>query len=85
MGKSAPPEVLRQLTTLILASEADVSAINTVRAFHFGENYILEVHVVLPADMPLREAHDIGQRLQVRYRAPVRAFAVTILMIYRCN
>jgi len=65
IGKAAPPEVHRQLTTLILASNADVSAINTVRAFHAGENYTLEVHVVLPPDMPLKEAHDIGQNLQV--------------------
>mmetsp|Transcript_2481 Transcript_2481/g.5161 ORF Transcript_2481/g.5161 Transcript_2481/m.5161 type:complete len:406 (+) Transcript_2481:88-1305(+) len=69
IGKAAPPEVHRQLTTLILASNADVSAINTVRAFHAGENYTLEVHVVLPPDMPLKEAHDIGQNLQIQLEA----------------
>jgi len=36
-----------------------------VRAYTFGPRMFAEVDVVLPADMPLREAHDIGESLQV--------------------
>jgi divalent metal cation (Fe/Co/Zn/Cd) transporter len=30
------------------------------RAFTLGTTYIAEVDIVLPEDMPLKEAHDIG-------------------------
>ena len=32
----------------------------TCRAFTLGTTYIAEVDIVLPEDMPLKEAHDIG-------------------------
>jgi hypothetical protein len=40
-----------------------------VRAYTFGPRMFAEVDVVLPADMPLREAHDIGESLQVSVRS----------------
>ena len=30
-----------------------------------GEQFLVEVDIVLPADLPLVEAHDIGESLQV--------------------
>lgn len=38
--------------------------VDTVRAFHFGVNFLVEVDIVLPEDMTLKEAHDIGEPLQ---------------------
>ena len=38
--------------------------IDTIRAYTFGNYFIAEVDVVLPPDMPLKEAHDIGESLQ---------------------
>ena len=38
--------------------------VDTVRAHHFGSMYLVEVHLVLPEDMLLREAHDIGDQLE---------------------
>jgi len=35
-----------------------------VRAYTFGPNFFVEVDVVLPEEMPLRQAHDIGESLQ---------------------
>ena len=40
--------------------------IDTVRAFHFGNNFLVEMDIVLPEDMSLRVAHDIGESLQQR-------------------
>ncbi len=54
-------------------SVRQIIAVDTVRAYHFGVNYLVEVDIVLPADMPLREAHDIGESLQVRPRAHVQS------------
>lgn len=41
-----------------------IKKIDTVRAFYFGTSYLVEVDIVLPENMPLREAHDIGEELQ---------------------
>jgi divalent metal cation (Fe/Co/Zn/Cd) transporter len=38
--------------------------IDTVRAFYFGTSYLVEVDIVLPENMVLKEAHDIGESLQ---------------------
>jgi hypothetical protein len=43
-----------------------IKEIDTVRAYHFGSNFLVELDVVLPENMPLRQAHDIGETLQIR-------------------
>lgn len=37
-----------------------------VRAYHFGNHYLVEVEVILPAKMCVRDAHDISLALQKR-------------------
>ncbi|EEH52781.1 cation diffusion facilitator family [Micromonas pusilla CCMP1545] len=66
VGVSAPPEFLTQLTYLAWNHHEDIVCIDTVRAYTFGPNYFVEVDVVLPEEMPLRRAHDIGESLQNR-------------------
>ena len=43
--------------------------VDTVRAYHFGERFLVEVDIVLPEDMPLRKTHDIGEALQIKLEA----------------
>ncbi|KAL6610349.1 hypothetical protein ACP70R_040318 [Stipagrostis hirtigluma subsp. patula] len=64
VGQSAPPEYLQKLTYLCWNHHKAVRHIDTVRAYTFGSHYFVEVDIVLPCDMPLREAHDIGEALQ---------------------
>ncbi|KAJ1435505.1 Cation efflux protein [Sesbania bispinosa] len=64
VGKSAAPEYLQKLTYLCWNHHKAVRHIDTVRAYTFGSHYFVEVDIVLPADMPLQEAHDIGESLQ---------------------
>ena len=64
VGVSAPPEFLTQLTYLAWNHHPEIVCIDTVRAYTFGPKYFVEVDVVLPEDMPLRQAHDIGESLQ---------------------
>ena len=40
--------------------------VDKVLAYHFGMRFICEVDVVLPENMPLKEAHDIGDSLEKR-------------------
>ncbi|GMY08641.1 Metal tolerance protein 5 [Fagus crenata] len=64
VGRSATPDYLQKLTYLCWNHHKAVRHIDTVRAYTFGSHYFVEVDIVLPADMPLQEAHDIGESLQ---------------------
>ncbi|KAL5711090.1 Metal tolerance protein 11 [Ranunculus cassubicifolius] len=64
VGKSAAPEYLQKLTYLCWNHHKAIRHIDTVRAYTFGSHYFVEVDIVLPSIMPLREAHDIGESLQ---------------------
>lgn len=64
VGKSATPDFLQKLTYLCWNHHKAIRHIDTVRAYTFGSHYFVEVDIVLPASMPLQEAHDIGEALQ---------------------
>lgn len=64
VGKSATPDYLQKLTYLCWNHHKAIRHIDTVRAYTFGSHYFVEVDIVLPANMPLQEAHDIGESLQ---------------------
>ncbi|XP_030964592.1 metal tolerance protein 10-like [Quercus lobata] len=64
IGRTAPPEFLAKLTYLIWNNHEDIKHIDTVRAYTLGSNYFVEVDIVLPQDMLLNKAHDIGESLQ---------------------
>ncbi|KAL5568363.1 hypothetical protein UlMin_024938 [Ulmus minor] len=64
IGRTAPPEYLAKLTYLIWNHHEEIKHIETVRAYKFGCNYFVEVHIVLPGEMSLKQAHAIGETLQ---------------------
>ena len=64
IGKTAPAEYIAKLTYLIWNHDQDIKHIETVRAYSFGSHYFVEVHIVLPGDMPVSQAHDIGETLE---------------------
>lgn len=64
IGRTAPPDFLAKLTYLIWNHHEQIKHIDTVRAYTFGAHYFVEVDIVLPEDMRLNEAHNIGETLQ---------------------
>lgn len=67
IGVSAPPAVLQKLTYLALHHRPEVvREIDTVRAYTAGTNLIAEVDIVLDPEMKLKEAHDVGEELQIK-------------------
>jgi divalent metal cation (Fe/Co/Zn/Cd) transporter len=64
IGRTAPPEFLAKLTYLIWNHHEEIKHIDTVRAYTFGSHYFVEVDIVLPEDMFLNKAHNIGETLQ---------------------
>ncbi|KAL6273161.1 hypothetical protein ACE6H2_023859 [Prunus campanulata] len=72
VGQSAPPQVLQKLTYLILRHHSLIRRVDTVRAYTFGVLYFVEVDIELPEDLPLKDAHAIGESLQIeRLREPI--------------
>ena len=43
-----------------------IKAIDTVRAYHSGPRFIVEVDVVIDPEETLREAHDVAEALQMK-------------------
>ncbi|KAG5240074.1 hypothetical protein OIU76_013481 [Salix suchowensis] len=64
IGRTAPPEYLAKLTYLIWNHDKNIKHIETVRAYTIGCQYFVEVHIVLPQDMSLDQAHNIGETLE---------------------
>lgn len=65
-GHTARPDFLSKLTWVCFNHHPLIQQIDTVRAFHFGSNFLVEVDIILPSEMPLKDAHDIGESLQHR-------------------
>jgi cation diffusion facilitator family transporter len=69
LGQTAPPEMLQKITYLAAVHCTEIRAIDTVRAYTFGQTYIAEVDIVLPEEMSNRQTHDIAESLQIRIEA----------------
>ena len=53
-GITAPNEFLNKLTWIASSHDPRILQIDTVRAFHAGTEFFVEVDIVLPFDMMLR-------------------------------
>lgn len=66
VGTSPPPRFLQKVTYMAVRHDTRIRAIDTVRAYTLGEGIFVEVDLLLDRDLPLHEAHDIGEALQIR-------------------
>jgi cation diffusion facilitator family transporter len=62
---------LRERATVAASSAAEVREVHNVRVMHLPEGYELSLHVKLPSELSLTEAHDVVERLEDRVRAEV--------------
>ncbi|KAG2135276.1 cation efflux protein [Suillus clintonianus] len=63
-GKSAPHDFLQLIIYKAMTFSDEIEKIDTVRAYHSGPDYVVEVDIVMDATTPLWKAHDISQQLQ---------------------
>ncbi|CAL9026057.1 unnamed protein product [Prunus brigantina] len=85
VGQSAPPQVLQKLTYLILRHHSLIRRVDTVRAYTFGVLYFVEVDVELPEDLPLKEAHAIGESLQIKIEELPEVERAFVHLDYECD
>jgi hypothetical protein len=84
-GYTARPHFLKKVTYLVLKHDDRIRFIERLIAFHFGSRYLVEVHIVLPADMTVRQSHDIGQGLQLKIERLPEVERAFIHIDYECE
>jgi len=65
IGKTAPPEFVSQVVYLAAHADKNIETVDTVLAYHYGVKFLVECHIGLKKDMELKEAHDIGEKLEL--------------------
>lgn len=68
IGKGAPADFIQNLEELAKTHHVDM-ALDNIRAYYFGQRFIVEMEVVLPSAMTVRESHDIALILQHKLEA----------------
>lgn len=63
IGFTAPPDWIEMVNTLAKEHD-DRILLDCTRAYHFGARFNVEMEIVLPAQMSVRESHDIALALQ---------------------
>lgn len=63
-GKSAAHDFLQLIIFNTVTFSEDIEKVDTVRAYHSGPDYFVEIDIVMDANTPLWKAHDISQQLQ---------------------
>lgn len=66
MGQSAPDELIRSITYVAASHHPLIIGVEQVIAFQVGPNFMAEVHIILPDNLPLRITHHIGETLQLK-------------------
>ena len=65
----ATPGGLRERATAAASAAPEVREVHNVRVMHLPEGFELSLHVKLPEELSLTEAHDVVERLEQRVRS----------------
>ena len=63
VGYKAPKEFVEKVE-LMAHEHHSLIKVDCTRAYHFGARYNVELEVIMPGELTLRESHDIGLELQ---------------------
>lgn len=66
IGVAAEPQFLQLITYVAATHSPDIKQIDTVRAYHSGPRYIVEIDVVMDRNERLEVAHDVAEDLQMK-------------------
>mmetsp|Transcript_1565 Transcript_1565/g.4635 ORF Transcript_1565/g.4635 Transcript_1565/m.4635 type:complete len:426 (+) Transcript_1565:354-1631(+) len=68
VGLTAPADFVKELEELA-NTHHEKAFLDVIRAYHFGARYIVELEIVMPAEMTVAESHDISLNLQHKIEA----------------
>ncbi|KAK8971321.1 Metal tolerance protein 4 [Platanthera guangdongensis] len=85
VGQSASPEMLQKLTYLVIRHDPQIKHVDTVRAYTLGVLYFVEVDIELPEDLPLKEAHEVGESLQIKIEELTEVERAFVHLDFECD
>ncbi|KAJ2812366.1 hypothetical protein FBU31_006356 [Coemansia sp. 'formosensis'] len=65
VGTTADTQFLSRLTYMAMVHDPRIQYVDTVRAYHVGEEKYVEIDIVMDENTPLYESHDVGEALQI--------------------
>lgn len=68
-GIAAPADYQNLVTYKAMTFNPEILKVDTVRVYHSGPQYFVELDIVLSPEMPLWRAHDLAQDLQDQIEA----------------
>lgn len=63
-GSGASPSLVQEVAFLTIRHSPMILKIDTIHAYHWGEDIFVEVDIVMSPERSLRETHDVSQGLQ---------------------
>ncbi|CAI5454826.1 unnamed protein product [Caenorhabditis angaria] len=66
IGRRAEGEFIKRITNIAINHDPRIKALDTVHAYHFGANFLVEVHAVFDEPASLQMAHDVAESLQCK-------------------
>ncbi|KAJ1461137.1 cation efflux family-domain-containing protein [Pelagophyceae sp. CCMP2097] len=84
IGVTAPPAFFTKLAFLAL-KYPELVGVDTLRAYTSGNRYLVELDIILPPEMLLRQAHDIGQALQDRIETDTQVERAFVHIDWECS
>lgn len=66
-GLGAEPKLIQEIVFLTLRHSELILKVDTVHAYHWGEDLVVEVDIVMAPERSLREIHDVSQELQDKF------------------
>lgn len=67
VGRGAPKEFISKLVYMCVTHDERILKVDTCRAYHAGQQYYVEVDIIMDPDIPLKIAHDVSQSLQRKF------------------
>lgn len=64
VGKTTDITFLKRITKIAFDHHSKILHVERVSAFYVGMGIFVEIDLVLDPDTPLKESHDIGEKLQ---------------------
>lgn len=64
VGKSAPQDFLNKVVYVAITHDERINKIDTVKAYHAGDKFYVEVDIIMDEVESLKVTHDVSQTLQ---------------------
>ncbi|KAL9105970.1 MAG: hypothetical protein Q9227_008925 [Pyrenula ochraceoflavens] len=64
VGKGAPKEFIGKVIYMTMTHDRRILKVDTCRAYHAGQQYYVEVDIIMDEEAPLKVTHDVSQTLQ---------------------